>query len=147
MQPPVKRKLQPIIPAIAFLFFTFFLWIPLPTHATECKNAGQQLRGGYEATQGFGGGLWGLMEQTAGYRNDSTIGMQIDARLQRTVVIYETKCENGEKPGKDLADKISDFIDRAREIKNKAQRGTPDKVIPQLKTLNIDLGEFLDSLS
>ena len=147
MQPPVKRKLASIIPAFAFLFFTFFLLIALPAHAAECDDTGRQLRGGYEATQGFAGGLWGLMEQTAGYRNDSMIGMQIDAKLQRSVVIYETKCENGEKPGKDLADKISDFIDRARQIKNKAQRGVPDKVIPQLKTLNIDLGEFIDSLS
>lgn len=147
MQPPVKRKLPSIIPAFAFPFFTFFLLIALPAHAAECDEMGRQLRGGYEATQGFGGGLWGLMEQTSGYRNDSMIGMQIDAKLNRTVVIFETRCENGEKPGKDLADKISDFIDRTREIKNKAPRAVPDKMIPQLKTLNIDLGKFIDSLS
>lgn len=147
MLPPINRKFPSIIHAIYFLFFTFFLLIALPAHAEECKNAGMQLRGGYEATQGFAGGLWGLMEQTAGYRNDSMIGMQIDAKLQRAVVIYETKCENGEKPGKDLAGKISDFIDRARQIKNKAPRGMPDKVIPEMKTLNVDLGEFIDSLS
>ena len=147
MQPPVKRKLASIIPAFAFLFFTFFLLIALPAHAAECDDMGRQLRGGYEATQGFGGGLWGLMEQTAGYRNDSMIGMQIDAKLNRTVVIFETRCENGEKPGKDLADKISDFIDRTREIKNQAPRAAPDKMIPKLKTLNVDLGKFVDSLS
>jgi len=147
VQPPVKRKLAPIIPAIAFLFFTFFLLIALPAHAAECDDVGQQLRGGYEATQGYGGGLWGLMEQTAGYRNDSMIGMQIDAKLNRSVVIFETRCKNGEKPGKDLADKISDFIDRTRQIKNQAPRADPDKMILKLKTLNVDLGKFVDSLS
>lgn len=136
-----------VVPAIAFPFIFLFLFLAIPAHAAECDNIGKQLRGGFEATQGHSGGMWGMMEQTEAYRNDSMIGMQIDSKLQLSIVIFETKCQNGEKPGKDLADKISAFIDWAREIKNTMPRGEPDKLIPELKALNTSIGKFIDDLS
>ena len=73
------------------------------------------------------------------------IGMQIDSKLQRAITSFETKCENGENPGKELADQIEALIDRARNIKNTARRGTPDEVIPLLEALNNDLTKHLES--
>lgn len=119
-----------------------------PALAAECDNIGIQLRGSNQALQGHGGaGMWGLMQQTEGYRDNAMTGMQIDSRLSLAVVRFETKCENGENPGKDISDQISAFMDRARNIKNRTKRGAPDKIIPELKSLNSDLAKFLENSS
>ena len=121
------------------LFFT------LPAWAAECDETARQLRGSNNVIQGQGGsGMWGLMQRTEGYQGKAMIGLQIDSKLQLSVTKYETKCQNGGNPGKDISDQIASFMDRAMEIKNKSKRGSPDKLIPMLESLNGDLGKFLE---
>ncbi len=126
--------------------FLFALTSTLPALAAECDNTSKQLSGTNEVIRGQGGGgIWGLMQQTEGYKEKAMIGMQIDTKLQLSVTTYETKCQNGESPGKDMADKVESFMDRAREIKNKTKRGTPDQIIPMMEALNSDLAKFLET--
>ncbi len=135
-----------IIRCLASGIFLIVLFSTLPALAAECDNIGNQLRGSNSVIQGQGGGgMWGLMQQTTGYKEKAMVGMQIDSKLQRSVTSYEAQCENGKNPGKDMADKISSFIDRAREIKNKAKRGSPKEIITLLDSLNSDLDAYLEN--
>ena len=141
-----KQRPSLIFASMTCGIFLIVLFFTLPALAAECDKIGKQLRGSNEVIQGFGGGgMWGLMQQTAGYKDKAMLGMQIDTKLQLSVTQYETKCQDGENPGKDMADQVSSFIDRAREIKNKAKRGSPDQIVPMLESLNVDLGKFLDN--
>ena len=125
------------------IFLSLF-FISIPAFGTECENMGKQLRGSSEVLQGQGGaGMWGLMQQTEGYQSKAMVGMQIDSKLQISITSFEIKCESGENPGKEIAGQIEAFIDRAREIKNQARRGSPDQIIPKLDTLNSDLSKHL----
>ena len=118
----------------------------IPAMAAECDNVGMQLRGSNQVIQGQGGGgLWGIMQKSDSMKSEAMIGMQIDSKLQLSVTNYESKCEDGGNPGKEMSDKISSFMDRAMEIKNKSRRGSPDEIILLLKSLNSDIGEFLES--
>ena len=135
-----------IIISMASGFLLAALFFAPPALATECDEISRHLRGTYNVIQGQGGGgMWGLMQQTAGYKDKATVGMQIDSRLQLSISRYENKCQNGEKPGKDIADQVFAFMDRAREIKNKTKRGSPDEIVPMLESLNGDLGKFLEN--
>jgi len=141
-----KQRPSLIIISMAVGFFLGALFFALPALAAECDGISRQLRGTNEVIQGQGGGgLWGLMQQTEGYQEKAMVGLQIDTKLQLSVTNYETICQNGESPGKDMADKIISFMDRAREIKNKAKRGSPDQIVPMLDSLNSDLGKFLEN--
>lgn len=141
-----KQRPSLIILSTAVGIFLGALFFALPALAAECDKISRQLKGTNEVIQGQGGGgLWGLMQQTEGYQEKAMIGLQIDTKLQLSVVNYETKCQNGENPGKDMADKVDSFMDRAREIKNKARRGSPDEIVPMLESLNNDLGKFLEN--
>lgn len=143
-----KQRPSLIISSVTFGILLSVSLLASPALAEECDNIGIQLRGANQALQGYGGGgMWGLMQQTEGYRGNSMTGMQIDSKLQLAVVRYETRCENGESPAKDLADQIDAFMDRARNIKNTMKRAAPDKIIPLLKTLNSDMGKFLENFN
>jgi hypothetical protein len=134
------------ISSLTIGLFISLLFISVPAFAEDCKNEGKQLRGSNEVLQGQGGsGMWGLMQQNEGYQSKAMIGMQIDSKLQLAITNFEGKCENGEKPGKEIAGQIEALIDRARDIKNKARRGSPDQIIPMLETLNSDLSKHLES--
>lgn len=143
-----KQRPSLIISSVTYGILLSASLFAAPALAAECDNIGRQLRGTNQALQGHGGaGMWGLMQQTTGYRDNAMTGMQIDSRLSLAVVKYETKCENGENPGKDISDQIDAFMDRTRDIKNRTKRGAPDKIISELKSLNSDLGKFLENLN
>jgi hypothetical protein len=142
----IHTRASLIIPSLTTGLCLSLIFISTSSFAGECTNEGKQLRGSNEVLQGQGGGgMWGLMQQNEGYQSKAMIGMQIDSKLQRAITSYEGKCENGENPSKELANTIAAFIDRAREIKNQARRGSPDQIIPLLETLNNDLGKHLES--
>jgi hypothetical protein len=135
-----------LISSLTIGLFASLFFIALPAFAAECKNEGRQLRGSNEVLQGQGGGgMWGLMQQNDGYQSKAMVGMQVDGKLQRSITSFEEKCENGENPSKELANKIGGFLERASDIKNKIRRGSPDEIIPMLDSLNSDLSKHLEN--
>ena len=142
----IKKRTYLKVSSLTSGIFLSLCLISIPAFGEDCKNLGKHLSGSIEVLQGQGGGgMWGLMQQTEGYQSKAMVGMQIDSKLQRSVSIYGTKCEDGENPGKGLAETITAFVDRAREIKNQARRGLPDQIIPKLDALNSDLSKHLEN--
>ncbi len=132
------------------IFSVFFAWaFVLPVQAgSSCREKIIQLRADYEVIQ-QNGGLWGYMEQTASLQKHSTLGFQLDAKLQRAVVAFESSC-NGNPPGKpqlSLFDRIQQRFGEARAIKNGASGRTSIKKIQlDLENLNNNLDHLLKEL-
>ena len=142
----IHTRTSLIILSLTTGLFLSLIFISIPAFAGECKNIGKQLRGSNEVLQGQGGsGMWGLMQQNEGYQSKAMVGMQIDGKLQLSITSFEGKCENGENPSKELANKIAGFLERASDIKNKIRRGSPDEIIPMLDSLNGDLSKHLEN--
>ena len=85
------------------------IFAPNPVLADSCKDATQSLRSSYEVTQGRGG-IWGYMEQNTSLRGDSMIGFQVDGKLQRLVVIFETQCIKAKEPSKKDYQRIENIL-------------------------------------
>ncbi len=143
--PGNKRPRRATLSMMAAL--AVILW-NVPAHSAElCKEGKKQLRGDYEILQG-GGGLWGYMEKS-GLKDKSVLGLQVDNKLQRAVVAFETSCEPGsqKKPDEAMFNKIKEGIGRARNIHNKTPGRTPvDEILTGLETLSKDLDGLLQSL-
>ena len=131
---------------LSILTLTFFTLFASQALANTCKVAGQQLRGDYEVTQSRGG-LWGYMEKAGSLRKDSMIGLQMDSKMQRLVVFFETKCENGTPPPQAAYEKIAAELGKARQIVNKTPGRTPIKKIKEMiAALNQSLDKILGEL-
>ena len=77
----------------------------------------------------------------------STLGFQIDGKLQRLVVGFEGMCEDGKMPTQKTFNAISEQLDQARNINNQnPRRISGDKLLKQLHTLNGNLDKTLSSL-
>jgi hypothetical protein len=87
--------------------------IPSLALADACQNAGQNLRASFEVTQGRGG-IWGYMEKISSLKGDSMIGFQVDGKLSRIVVIFETQCARTKKPSKKIYQKIENILGRRK---------------------------------
>ncbi|MBI4382911.1 MAG: hypothetical protein HY579_02620 [Nitrospinae bacterium] len=143
--PSKKYSLQATLSMMAAL--AIILW-NVPAHSAElCKEGKKQLRGDYEILQGSGG-LWGYLEK-AGLKDKSVLGLQVDGKLQRAVVAFETLCDpdSQKKPDETLFNKIKDGIVRAMSIHNKTPGRTPiEEILSSLETLSKDLDGLLQSL-
>lgn len=140
--------LKTIKPACYTLITTFILilWMAPAVLAGPCENAAMQLRGGFEVTQGRGG-IWGFMEKIAALKKQSTVGFQIDGKLQRLVVGFETMCEDGKMPTQKTFDTIAQQLDLARDINNQNPNRTPvEKLLKQINQLNVNLDQTISSL-
>ena len=93
------------------LVFTFFsIYSPATVSAAElCKEGKNDLVKSVEIINGKGG-LWGIMEKTAGLKDKSVLGLQADGKMRRTVGIFEEMCEDGKIRPKKSGDKRSDSI-------------------------------------
>ena len=146
----VKKStgLKGLKPALYILLTVFiaFLWMPTAVLAGPCEDNARQLRGGFEVTQGRGG-IWGYMEKVASLKKDSMLGLQIDGKLQRLVVGFESMCEDGKIPSKKTYDSISERLDQALAINNQNPSRTPGaKLLKQINTLNGNLDKILSTL-
>jgi len=114
--------------------------------ANTCKDIGKQLRGEYEISQSQGG-LWGYMEQAGSLKKDSMIGLQVDSKMQRLVVFFETKCQEGNPAPQATLNKISAELGKARQIVNKTPGRTPTKKLMEMITsLNQSLDKTMGEL-
>jgi len=87
------------------------------------------------------------MEKTSSMKKDSMIGFQVDSKLQRLVVGYESICQNGKSPSKETFDTVMTFLDKARMITNKNPgRTSPKKIMALITALNKDMDTQLTQL-
>ena len=144
----MSTGLKLIKPAAYILLIGFIsiLCMASTAFAGPCENAARQLRGSFETTQGRGG-IWGYMEKSTSLKNDSTLGFQIDGKLQRLVVGFEIMCEDGKMPTQKTFKAIEEQLDHARNINNQNPSRTPgEKLIKQINALNGNLDKTLTSL-
>jgi len=126
------------------LFLTIFT--PHLVFADACKDAVRSLRSSFEVTQGRGG-IWGYMEQNSSLRGDSMIGFQVDGKLQRLVVIFESQCIKSKQPSEKAYQKIESILGDARMIFNLRPGRDPIKTImTKINGLNSNLSKLIEEL-
>ncbi len=107
---------------------------------TPCQNASMHLRGDLDTVMARGG-IWTLMEQAEGLKDQSMIGLQVDGKLSRTVGNFETLCETGKNPTKQLFEAIQNILGEARTTFNPSS--SSEKLLGDIKTLNTKLDTLL----
>jgi hypothetical protein len=132
--------------AALFLFIVMVLAItPIIASSQNhpCKNASIQLRGDLDVIMNRGG-LWSLMEQTAGLQDKSVLGMQLDGKLARLVGQFEEMCEERKNPTKQLFDTLTNLLGEARTIWNPASSG--EAIIQLMNPLNKKIDTLLSKI-
>jgi len=133
----MSKRYSACIKSFLYIFLISLLVLSVSSaYANEmCSRGAKNLRGDNEVIQGRGG-LWSYMEQS-GLNDHSMIGMQIDGKLQRAVVIFETMCEEGKIPSMETFKSIENTLSEARTIFNSNPDRTPlGKILEKIKTLN-----------
>lgn len=114
--------------------------------ADACREASRSLRASFEVTQGRGG-IWGYMEQNSSLRADSMIGFQVDGKLQRIIVIFETQCMKSKHPSKKDYQKIESILGDARMIFNlRPGRDPVKKIMGKINGLHSNLNKLIKEL-
>ncbi len=147
----IYKSIRPtlVFKSLGFFLVSVFLLstVSKVANADTCKEATKQLRGSFERSQGMIGGLWGYMEKSSALKKDSTLGFQIDGKLQRLVVGFESFCNDGKSPTKETYDLIDARLGEARMITNKTPgRTSPKKIMEMINSLNKNLDQTLDKL-
>ena len=128
----------------ALLFLT--LLAPSLVFADACQDATSDLRASFEVTQGRGG-IWGYMEKSSALRGDSMIGFQVDGKLQRIIVLFESKCVQSKKPSKKNFQKIENILGDARMIFNlRPGRDPVKKIMTKINGLHSNLNKLIKEL-
>ncbi|NIU42814.1 MAG: hypothetical protein GWN72_00465, partial [Nitrospinaceae bacterium] len=107
-----KRKWVVVYLAVFSALMVTSLYPPVPAYADACKNAVYQLRGTLNQSQGKGG-IWKYMEQNSSLKEKSVIGLQVDGKLNRAVVIFENQCAKTKRPSGENFNKINDLLGEA----------------------------------
>jgi hypothetical protein len=116
-----------------------------PAAGDPCKEGKKSLSGDYEVLQ-TKGGLWGYMEQTAGLKEKSTMGLVADSKLQRAIVIFDAMCDSNKKPDQDMYSKIQKQITTASSIHGKVGKTSVADIIASIEALNKSLDELLKTI-
>ena len=94
------------------------------------------------------GGIWGYLEKSPKLRDNSILGLQIDGKLQRLIVSFETLCDEGKTPTPKLYNLILNLMGDARMVFNRDANGQPkEKVLESLQGLNKKIGELLAQIT
>jgi hypothetical protein len=132
---------------ITFAVLLFLMLFPFNlAFADACRDASKSLRASFQVTQGRGG-IWGFMEQNPSLRPDSMIGFQVDGKLQRIIVIFETQCVKSKQPSKKNYQKIENILGDARMIFNlRPGRDPVKKIIGKINGLHSNLNKLIKEL-
>jgi hypothetical protein len=132
-----------------FVFFIsgIFLTLTPATHAAEiCVDGLKELQSSQGVIQDKGG-IWGYLEKSTNLRDNSILGLQIDGKLQRLIVSFESLCEEGKTPTPKLHGLILNLIGDARMTFNRdADRQPKEKVMEKLNGLNKNIDDLLAQL-
>ena len=130
-----------------FTFLVLLLLLsPLTVQAQKhpCHSASKDLSLSLQVIMGRGG-AWTFMEQSSELREKSMLGLQIDGKLSRVTVLFETLCNEGKYPTKALYDDVSGAIGDGRMIYNLAN-SSDEKKLEALNGLNQKLDAILSKL-
>ena len=132
---------------ISFAGLLFLMLFPLNlVFADVCQDAIRSLRSSFQVTQGRGG-IWGYMEQNPSLRGESVVGFQVDGKLQRVIVIFETQCVKSKQPSKENYQKIENILGDARMIFNlRPGRDPIKKILGKINGLNSNLNKLIKEL-
>jgi len=124
----------------------FLLLIPNAVFADACKETTMDLRASLEVSQGRGG-IWGYMEKISDLRNDSMIGFQVDGKLQRIIVLFESQCAKLKKPSAQSFKKIESILGDARMIFNlRPGKISVKDIKAKIDSLHADLNKLIQEL-
>lgn len=131
--------------SVAIIYFTVVIFLahsPRAFAASICKERLKELQGSQEVIQSKGG-LWGYLEKSGSLKDKSILGLQIDGKLQRLIVTFESLCEQGKTPTPKLHGLVLGLIGDARMIFNRAADRQPkDKVLEKLNGLSKNIDEL-----
>ena len=130
-----------------FTFLVLLLLLsPLTVQAQKhpCHGASTDLNASLQVLMGRGG-LWTFMEQSSELREKSMLGLQIDGKLSRVAVIFETLCNEGKYPTKAIYDEILGILGDGRMIHNLA-KSSDEKKLATVNGLNQKLDALLSKL-
>jgi len=132
---------------LALMFASFAIYSPATVSAAEmCKEGKKDLVGSYDVIHSRGG-LWGLMEKTAGLKDKSVIGLQADSKMRRTISIFEEMCADGKTPTPALYNEISSLIGDGRMVFNmNPDRTPPKKILTKINEVNAKATALLKKL-
>ena len=139
-----RRKFSVLI--ISLTLGLFLIQTPKTYAADICKEGLKDLQNSQGVIQDKGG-IWGYLEKSSILRDNSILGLQIDGKLQRLVVSFETLCEEGKTPNSKLYNLILNLMGDARMVFNRdADRQGKEKVLEKLQGLNKKIEELLAQL-
>ena len=108
-----------------------------------CTSGLYSLQGDADVVQGRGG-IWGHMEKFPVLRDQSVLGLQVDSKLRRMVVLFEIKCEEG-KADIALFNAIQSLAGDARMLFNLTPNTTPKKkVLEAIEDLLKRMNDLID---
>ena len=133
---------------ILFLTFGLFLIQTPKTYAADiCIEGLKDLQDSQGVIQDKGG-IWGYLEKSPKLRDNSILGLQIDGKLQRLIVSFETLCDEGKTPTPKLYNLILNLMGDARMVFNRdAKRQPKEKVLENLQGLNKKIEELLAQIT
>ena len=129
--------------SVLILFLTFGLFL-IQTPKIEGLKDLQNSQGVIQDK----GGIWGYLEKSPKLRDNSILGLQIDGKLQRLIVSFETLCDEGKTPTPKLYNLILNLMGDARMVFNRdAKRQPKEKVLENLQGLNKKIEELLAQIT
>jgi len=126
-----RRKFSVLI--ISLTLGLFLIQTPKTYAADICKEGLKDLQNSQGKIQDKGGN-WGYLEKSSILRDNSILGLQIDGKLQRLVVSFETLCEEGKAPTSKLYNLILNLMGDARMVFNR----DADRLIKENNTILIE---------
>jgi hypothetical protein len=124
----------------------FLIQTPKTFAADICIDGLKELNGSQGIIQ-TKGGVWGYLEQSSNLKDKSILGLQIDGKLQRLIVSFESLCEEGKTPTPKLHGLILNLLGDARMLFNSdADRQPKEKMLETLNNLNKNIDELLSQL-
>mgnify|MGYP000353735915 FL=1 len=140
-----RRKFSVLI--ISLTLGLFLIQTPKTYAADICKEGLKDLQNSQGVIQDKGG-IWGYLEKSSILRDNSILGLQIDGKLQRLIVSFETLCDEGKTPTPKLYNLILNLMGDARMVFNRdAKRQPKEKVLENLQGLNKKIEELLAQIT
>jgi len=130
---------------LSLFIYIFLIFNIAPAQAIDlCIEGKKQLSRDYQLMQ-VNGGLLALMKQTDSLKNRARLGGQIDDKLLRMIIFFETICSPGSKknPTIEVYGQIQKGIDRGNFFINRnLNNTTPDEYLNEMVSFDLDLDKF-----
>lgn len=133
--------------AVLSLFAAFILLLGASSASANelCPRGIHALQKSFDVVQGKGG-LWGFLEKTGELKDKSVIGLQIDGKIQRSISMLKTQCDEGKTPDMAIYKALEDVIGDARMVFNLNDRTPSSKILEAVTQVNQKADQVLASM-